>query len=32
VVFCAGGGGKRIAGLDYLKSMVSTGYSFELEF
>ena len=26
------GGGKLIAGLDYLKFMVFTGYSFEFEF
>ena len=30
--FCEGGGGKRIAGLDYRKFMVFTGYSFEFEF
>ena len=29
---CEGGGGKRIAGLDYLKFMAFTGYSFEFEF
>ena len=29
---CEGSGGKRIAGSDYLKFMVFTGYSFEFEF